>query len=215
LSENAGLTACTTSPPQSTHETVVTCTLQTLENGIAVSEWNMMYNDAAEGNGHRDTILNPTMDHVSIGVAYDTTSEKVYFVEDFEDTAVQLAASLASGSEMTLTGTTSAVQLVQDMAIFYDPVPTSLSTSALGSEPYNGSCGQGQFAGGVIPDPHTTFVNGTTVRPDSWTVTGGGSISISFSMSEFIEQYGSGVYTIWVWVNSTTYVTSISVFIKT
>jgi hypothetical protein len=56
-----------------------------MENGIAVSEWAMMNNDLqCCNNGHRNNILDPRANRVSIGIAYDSSSHIIYFVEDFE-----------------------------------------------------------------------------------------------------------------------------------
>ena len=85
VSENIGLTYCTDSPPNSTWLTVQPCSPTTIENGIAVSEWAMMNNDLqCCSNGHRNNILDPRVSGVSIGIAYDSSSHIIYFVEDFE-----------------------------------------------------------------------------------------------------------------------------------
>lgn len=83
--ENQGQSYCIGSEDiQSAEVYPVSCSLQTIENGIANSEWGMMYNDAACcNNGHRMNILDTSFTQVSIGVAYNSSSDMVYFVEDF------------------------------------------------------------------------------------------------------------------------------------
>lgn len=84
IGENQGLDYCNDSPLNSTQLTPVPCNIQTIESGIANSEWGMMYNDAVCcNNGHRMNILSSSYTEVAIGVAYNSTSNAVYFVEDF------------------------------------------------------------------------------------------------------------------------------------
>lgn len=87
VSENIGSASCTDSPPDSTLLTVQPCSSTTVENGIAVLEWAMMNNDLqCCNNGHRNNILDPRVGGVSIGIAYDSGSHIIDFVEDFEIT---------------------------------------------------------------------------------------------------------------------------------
>ena len=84
VSENIGLTYCTDSPPNSTQLMVQPCSPTTIEYGIAVVEWAMMNNDLeCCNNGRRNNILDPRVSGVSIGIAYDSSSHVIYFVEDF------------------------------------------------------------------------------------------------------------------------------------
>lgn len=84
IGENQGQDYCNNSPVNATLISPVPCNVQTIENGIANSEWGMMYNDAVCcNNGHRMNILSLSYTEVAIGVAYNGTSNAVYFVEDF------------------------------------------------------------------------------------------------------------------------------------
>ena len=85
MGENIGLAYCTSSPPNSTAGLYLQpCSTTTVDNALAVLEWNMMNNDVqCCANGHRYNILNPAYTKVSIGVEYDSANSLVYFVEDF------------------------------------------------------------------------------------------------------------------------------------
>jgi uncharacterized protein YkwD len=83
IGENQGQDYCNDSPVDATAVTPVSCNIQTIENGIANSEWSMMYNDAVCcDNGHRANILSSSYTQVAIGIAYSGGNE-VWFVEDF------------------------------------------------------------------------------------------------------------------------------------
>ena len=84
IGENQGQDYCTTSSNDSVEVYPASCNIQTIESGIANSEWGMMYNDVACcNNGHRTNILDSSYTQVAIGVAYDSTNSILYFVEDF------------------------------------------------------------------------------------------------------------------------------------
>jgi uncharacterized protein YkwD len=85
MGENQGLDYCTYSPPSATAIYPTSCSLQTIENAIANSEWQMMNNDVTCcSNGHRMNILDSSYTQVSIGIAFSSGSDAtVYFVEDF------------------------------------------------------------------------------------------------------------------------------------
>ena len=60
VTENAGLDHFTSSPSDATLTYLVPCSVQTVENGLTNSGYQMMYNDVeCCDNGHRDYILNP------------------------------------------------------------------------------------------------------------------------------------------------------------
>ena len=52
-----------------------------LKDALKQMEWNMMNDDAASNWGHKDNILDPTHNKVSIGIAYDGSN--IYGVQDF------------------------------------------------------------------------------------------------------------------------------------
>ena len=84
VGENQGLDYCNNDAIGATQVTLVPCNVQTIENAIANSEWAMMYNDATCCNNlHRTNILSASYSQVMIGIAYNSTTKAVYFVEDF------------------------------------------------------------------------------------------------------------------------------------
>lgn len=84
VGENQGFDYCNNSPVNATQLSPVPCNVQTIENGITNSEWGMMYNDAiCCNNGHRMNILSTSYTQVAIGIAYNSSTNAVYFVEDF------------------------------------------------------------------------------------------------------------------------------------
>jgi uncharacterized protein YkwD len=202
-------------------------TTSQVEQAIRTLEYDMMYNDSACcANGHRDNILSPFHNRVSIGVMYNSNS--VYFVEDFENYYINLNSTSifnSADSNVVLSGTTNQSLNPDSVEIFYDPTPTPLNATILNTE-YQRPYDSGTFLGGVIPCSRgllnncEQFQDGITVEPNSWTVTAN-SISIVFSLTQFISQQGSGVYTIYL--TSGTFsnnqsdresLTSISIFIQ-
>jgi uncharacterized protein YkwD len=199
-----------------------------VEQAIRTLESDMMYNDSVCcQNGHRDNILNPFHNRVSIGVMYN--SNNVYFVEDFENYYINLNSSMifnTANSNVELVGTTNQSLNPDSVEIYYDPPPTPLNTSILNSE-YQKPYDPGTFLGGVIPcsggilNNCEQFAQGTTIKPSTWSITAS-SVDVQFSLSQFIAQEGSGVYTIYLtagtFSNNQTDVeqlTSISIFLQT
>ena len=195
--------------------------LSSQENALNELQYSMMYNDSACcNNGHRDNILNPLHNRVSIGVAYDSTH--VYFVEDFENYYISLNTPILNGNttRVTLSGAPSIAMNPGSVLIFYDPTPANLSPSTLNSQ-YDRAYDQGTFLGGVLPPCNSflgccpVFQGYATDYASTWSVNST-SVDIVFSMSKFATQ--SGVYTIYLTQgsgSSAKYYTSISLFIST
>lgn len=192
----------------------------TVESTISSLEWQMMYNDSTCcENGHRDNILTPFHNRVSIGIAYD--SNNIYFVEDFETYLTTLTAPINQGESVTLAGNTSGGVNPSSILIFYDPTPQPLTSTQLDTE-YYGSYDQGTFLGGVVP-PCTgifarclQFAEGVTEQASTWDVSGN-SINIQFSLENFVQREGAGVYTVYLLQGSQSdpeYLTSISIFVS-
>ena len=105
ISEKLAVNRCSAPPPDQTRAIPAPCALETIENAINASEWGMMNNDTKCCNdGHRENILEPIHNHVSLGVAYNSTA--VYLVEDFEDSYIGSGSLQLSGSLVTLSGST-------------------------------------------------------------------------------------------------------------
>ncbi|MDA4130061.1 MAG: CAP domain-containing protein [Thaumarchaeota archaeon] len=192
----------------------------TIERAIGSLEWQMMNNDSGCcNNGHRDNILTFFHNRVSIGIAYDATH--VYFVEDFETFLTTLNTPISQGNTVNIVGNTSGNISPTSILIFYDPVPTTVSSSELNSN-YYGPYGQGSFLGGVVPPCNgifsrcLQFSQGVTEDASVWQVNGN-SIDIQFSLSNFAQKNGNGVYTVYLvqgTQNNPEFLTSISIFVS-
>lgn len=128
VSENVALDFC----QDSTHQHIEPCTIETIENAINDSEWMMMNNDTLCCNdGHRIDILDSFHNQVSIGIAWNATSSKVYFVEDFENSYF-LTSKFSYSSGVVSIQTTQTVPLFFNpkadiLAIYYDPLPQPIA----------------------------------------------------------------------------------------
>ena len=194
------------------------------EQAIYNLEHDMMYNDSSCcQNGHRDNILNPYHNRVSIGVMY--SANRFYFVEDFENYYINLSSPIfdSSNNNVVLNGTPTTNLNPDSVIVAFDPLPQPLNASTLNSE-YQKPYDEGTIIGGAIPCSSGVFCkqfsSGTTVTPSTWIVTSS-SINIVFSLNQFLSKEGSGVYTIYLTQNTfagsnkTESLTSISLFIQT
>jgi uncharacterized protein YkwD len=173
------------------------------ESAIKALENAMMNNDTACcNNGHRENILNPLHNRVSIGVAYDT--DHIYFDEEFENDYVNLSYSISSGNVVTLGGTPispSVTGRVNSIYIAFDDTPQSETPAQLNSGPHE--YGPGKLIGGVLApcDPLlnscATFSSGTTVYASTWTINSS-QIQIVFQLQNFVRSQGPGVYTVYL-----------------
>lgn len=191
--------------------------INNVEKSISDLEYSMMYNDSACcSDGHRDNILSPLHNRVSIGVAYNSTA--LFFVEDFENYYINLQLTLV-GSSVSIQGTpVNLSQKSSEMAVFYDPIPTSENVSALNNSPHEYD--PGTLVGGVFPPcpvvcPYSQ--TGVTVYASHWEYTPT-EVSLSFSLSQFVQRFGPGVYTLYLLAGGNTNttvdnaLTSISIF---
>lgn len=155
----------------------------------------MMYNDSAWNWGHRDNILDQYHNRVSIGVSYDRNN--VYLVQDFENEYIQWSTlNVTQAGEVTMEGTLTISQTpLRWVSIYYDPLPTNLSTAQLKMYPYNESYSSGTFVGMALPPGYTTL--GITITAQTWSQTGS-SFQIRFSLSKAFNAYGAGVYTLYL-----------------
>lgn len=192
---------------------------QRVERAIGDLEWQMMNNDSACcANGHRDNILDLYHDRVSIGIAYN--ANYVYLVQDFETYFASFGTPVAQGSTVTLKGNTAQALTPNSVEVYYDPLPTPISSSNLTNE-YNTPYGPGAFVGGAVPQCNNFFQScekfdqGVTVSATTWQV-GSNTLDIQFSLANFIAIEGAGVYTLYMVqgaLSNPEYLTSISVFV--
>jgi uncharacterized protein YkwD len=204
VAENAGMDYCTTSAPSDTSVYPTSCDVQTIENGIANSEYSMMHNDAACcKNGHRDNILDPQHNRISIGIAINEQTSAIYFTEDFEDNYIKFSQPIYQGGTVNLVGTTSTSLSVSQLVIYYDPTPQPMTVAQLDA---TFSYDPGTFVGGVFPPCSsgcTYYPGAVSVYATQWQI-GSDRINITFSMGKFVAADGSGVYTIYLLTGSST-----------
>jgi len=128
-------------------------------------EYSMMYEDAAENWGHRDNILDPLHNKVSIGIAYDKNN--VYFVQDFENDYISWNQLNISNNQVTMAGTIESQQTnIQQISVYYDS-PVASSVSQLGQAPYNDGYDPGTSVGLVLTG-NWQAQNGITIKADNW-----------------------------------------------
>jgi uncharacterized protein YkwD len=163
-------------------------------------EYDMMYDDASSNWGHRDNILNPLHNSVSIGIAYDNYN--VYLVQDFENDYVSWNVLSVNDNQVTLHGTEQGEQSdIQQIAIFYDN-PTPLTSSQLEQAQYQDGYDAGTYVGLTLP-PNWHATEGITITADSWTQSGN-NFQISFSLSQAVAAFSKGVYTLYLETGSST-----------
>jgi len=240
VEENAALSYCTTSQQDSTQQVAAACSVQTVENAINGSEWMMLNNDSACcGNGHRQNILDPLHNRVSLGVAYNSTT--VFLVEDFESVYIGNESLHVSAGTLTLQGTILAYQQGwlesqsgSEVSVYFDPAPGNISLGEL--EPTT-SCDQYselneslacQYEGAYSPGTPISTVffpcpagrvcssSGNFTYAEQWqTDFDTGHFDIVFSISALERAYGPGVYTFYLWPAEVAPgpITSLSVFV--
>ncbi len=189
--------------------------IASVEDDLNLLEHSMMYNDSACcNNGHRMNILNPLHNRVSIGIAYNSTT--LYFDEDFENYYVDMTVSVSTGDTVTMQGPIVKSGVSSSEAfVTFDGTPTPETSAVLNSGPRE--YGPGTIAGGVLPPcafACPRFQTGITAYATSWSFTST-KMDVSFSLSDFINQYGSGVYTVYLITgnDTNTAITSYSVFV--
>jgi uncharacterized protein YkwD/ribosomal protein L37AE/L43A len=184
-----------------------------LKEAIEEMEWRMMYDDADSDWGHRDNILDPLHNRVSIGIAFDNND--IYLVQDFEDVYVSWS-TLSLSNQVIMQGTIlKAGESISQVAIYFDN-PTPLTTQQLENPPYNGGYDAGIYVGMVVSPPpsgsqYLPPEEGILIIANTWSEAGQ-NFNIRFDMSTAFAQYGKGVYTLYLWTNSDEYLTSFSIW---
>jgi uncharacterized protein YkwD len=192
-------------------------TVGAVEGSLKTLEYSMMYNDSACcANGHRLNILNPLHNRVSIGVAYNSTT--LFFDEDFENYYVNMTVSTSNSYTVTMRGEVLDPTVVSKEAfIAYDPTPVAETPATLNNGPHEYD--PGTIVGGILPCASLPplcekFATGITVYATTWDFTTK-SMMVSFSLSDFVNQNGPGVYTVYLVTGTDTSsaISSYSVFV--
>jgi uncharacterized protein YkwD len=165
-------------------------------------EYEMIYNDSACcNNGHRDNILDPNHNQVSIGVAYNGSS--VYLVEDFINNYINWlngTPSINSSTyEVNLKGSIASGYKLSTIEITYDPIITNMSQYQLDQ---TSEYSYGTPIAGVAGSSLDYFPSLTTIVADAYYVSGNNFLA-SFNLKKLIDGNGEGEYTITEWINGT------------
>jgi uncharacterized protein YkwD len=161
-------------------------------------EYSMMYNDSeCCNNGHRENILDPIHNQVSIGIAYNAST--VYFAEDFVDDFVDWSryGPTASNYEMYMSGTLDGGYRVNSTIISYDQPVRNMSYAELKA---TSSYGYGTEIAGVVSSPLYYYPGLVTIVADQYSVNGR-SFDISYNLRDVITRNGEGAYTILQWLD--------------
>jgi hypothetical protein len=175
------------------------------------SEWSMINDDAAWNWEHKNNILNPLHNKVSIGIAYDLNY--MYFVEDFENTYISWIQLNNTNNHVMMEGKLSRLMGdIQQIAIFYDN-PSPLTSNQLNQDPYQGGYDAGIYIGSVLP-PNWQVTEGITITADNW-YRNDNSFRVSFSLFQAIDVHSHGVYTFYIETGNSTAdsLTSYSLFV--
>ncbi|HUC38607.1 MAG TPA: CAP domain-containing protein [Candidatus Acidoferrum sp.] len=171
-----------------------------VKSALASMEYDMMYNDYnCCDNGHRDNILDPYHNQVSIGVAYN--SGIAYLVEDFigNYTTWTGGSPQFSNNVATLSGSLTSGYSISSVEVSYDAPLINMTQAQLNA---TGSYGYGPAIAGVVSNPLYYYNNITTIVANKYS-TNGNDFDISFNMQKLIQQYGPGEYTLLIWLNNT------------
>ncbi len=155
-------------------------------------QWEMMYNDSHADWGHRDNILDPFHNKVSIGISYNDNN--LYFVQDFENDHIEWETLTVINSEVTMEGTILEEGLsIEHVVIYYDN-PAPLTVEQVTKPPYDFSYDSGTFVGMALPSGWEVL-EGISVSAQVWNQTEQ-NFEIQFNLSEAFTTHGKGVYTL-------------------
>ena len=163
-------------------------------------EYSMMYNDSqCCNNGHRDNILDPYHNQVSIGIAYNASN--VYFTEDFIDNYIAWSkyGINQSSDEMLLYGTIAQPYTFSSVQIIYDSPVRNMTRAQLDN---TSSYGYGNIVAGVVGNPSYYYPGIDTIVADQYS-TSSNRLGIAFGMKSLMQKYGAGEYIVLVWLNRT------------
>ncbi len=165
-------------------------------------EYSMMYNDSlCCNNGHRDNILDPEHNQVSIGIAYNAS--KIYLVEDFIDNYITWNANSygfdPSNNEMYLFGTLQNGYALSSITIGFDAPVQNMSVAQLNN---TSSYSYGNQIAGVVSSPNTYYNGISTIVADKYLINGD-SFKVAFNLHNTVIKNGPGEYTVFVWLNGT------------
>ena len=173
-------------------------------NALKQMEYNMMYNDQqCCNNGHRDNILTPQHNYISIGVAYNRTI--IYLTEDFINNYIDwvYGTPAYSNGAVSLKGSMLPGYSLSTIEVSYDTPVTNMTRGQLDN---TSSYGLGQMIAGIGHSSNGEvfyFKNITTVNATTY-ATQGQNFDVAFDMGKLVRTYGAGEYNIIVFLTNDT-----------
>ena len=153
--------------------------------------------------GHRRNILDKWHKKVNLGIAYD--NERLDLVQQFEGDYIDFnKPPNITGGILTMAGEVS-LGTIENISLYYDPVPQPLTPAQLDAPPYDYAYGLGEDIGTVLsPPPSGSFyidLLPSDVIATTWDVNSDGAFTIKASIDKILQK-GEGVYTVVVWVET-------------
>jgi len=152
---------------------------------------------------HRRNILDKWHKKVNLGIAYDAQS--LHLVQQFEGDYIDFNKPPSiSGNILSMSGKVS-LGTIENVAVYYDPLPQPLSPAQLEAPPYDYAYSLGEDIGTILsPPPSGSFYVGlapTDVIATRWNVKADGAFAIEANVSSILSK-GKGVYTVVIWVET-------------
>ena len=153
--------------------------------------------------GHRRNILDKWHKKVNLGIAYD--NERLDLVQQFEGDYIDFnKLPNITGGILTMSGEVS-LGTIENVSLYYDPLPQPLSPEQLDAPPYDYAYGLGEDIGTILPPLPSGFfyidLLPTDVVATTWETNSGGLFTIKADISKMLE-VGEGVFTIVIWMEA-------------
>jgi uncharacterized protein YkwD len=195
-----------------------------VKNEIKALEDAMMA-EVPPNDGHRKAILNKWATSVNLGIANDT--KRLAMAEEFESDYIQYTQPpTLSGNTLSLSGRfTQAINELNNITIYFDPLPTPLTTDQLNSPsaPHSYALGGGFTApsgsadsftlGHILAPPppcqYYSSLPASAILATKWDLNRSGQFSIQADISQALAS-GKGVYTFAIIVKMANEITSLS-----
>jgi len=168
--------------------------------------------------GHKKNILNKWHKKVNLGIAYD--EERLDLVQQFEGDYINfIELPTVSGDILSMEGEVN-LGTIENIVIYYDPLPQPLSIEQLEAPPYDYAYSFGEKIGVILPPLPSGFhyidLLPTDVVAFIWDTEPDGFFTVKTDISTILEK-GMGVYTVVVWVETSgdyVDISNYSIFIK-
>ena len=166
-----------------------------------------MLEEAQEGlmasPGHRKNILDKWHKKVNLGIAYD--EGRLDLVQQFEGDYIDFSKLPSiSGNILLMAGKVN-LGIIENITMYYDPLPQPLSPEQLDAPPYDDAYGLGEDIGTILPPlpPDYFYIDllPNDVIAITWDIESEGLFTIEANVSPILEE-GKGVYTVVVWVET-------------